>query len=104
VFKMATIKQLKEKKALLTSKFKIESERAELKRDIAKIQAQRNKVAPTGWQRFSEKAKPLIKAAMKSTKSSNKKSSKKSNWDFAGGVNSIMGTGGKKAKKMPRIF
>jgi len=101
VFKMATIKQLKEKKALLTSKFKIESERAELKRDIAKIQAQRNKVAPTGWQRFSEKAKPLIKAAMKSA---SKKSSKKSNWDFAGGVNSIMGTGGKKAKKMPRIF
>lgn len=98
---MATIKQLKEKKALLTSKFKIESERAELKRDIAKIQAQRNKVAPTGWQRFSERAKPLIKAAMKSA---SKKSSKKSNWDFAGGVNSIMGTGGKKAKKMPRIF
>ena len=98
---MATTQELKKKRAELAKKFQKESERAAIKRDIANIQEGRNKVAPTGWQRLSTAAKPYIASALESTK---KGSKKKSNWNFSGGMNAMIGSPGKKGKKLPRIF
>ena len=97
---MATLKQLKEKRAILAKKFQKESEKAAIKRDIANIQKGRDNVNPTGWQKLSSTAKPYLASALKSSG----KKSKKSNWDFSGGINAMVGTSRKKSKKMPRIF
>ena len=99
--KMATLQELKNKRAELAKKFQKESEKAAIKRDIVNIQEGRNKVNPTGWQKLSSAAKPYIASALKST---GKKGKKKSNWDFSGGLDTMMGTSGKKSKKMPIIF